>query len=70
MGDELPLMPAGGTGAGTMQYMATYSSASGAPLGIYVGAHDPESRLMMLMMEASNFSTAVVSHLWSHPLPT
>ena len=69
MGDELPLMPAGGTGAGTMQYMATYSSASGAPLGIYVGAHDPESRLMMLMMEASNFSTAVVSLLSFDPLP-
>ena len=44
-----------------MQWMAVYSNATGGdqPLGLYVGAHSPDSRLMMMLMESGTDSTAV-----------
>ena len=57
---QLPLMPSAGGDSASMQWMATYSTAAGAaPLGLYVGAHSPDARLMLMLMESGTYSTAV-----------
>lgn len=58
---QLPLMPSAGGDSASMQWMAVYSNATGGdePLGLYVGAHSPDSRLMMMLMESGASSTAV-----------
>jgi hypothetical protein len=58
---ELPLMPSAGGGSASMQWMAVYSNATGGdpPVGLYVGAHSPDARLMLMMMESGTYSTAV-----------
>lgn len=35
----------------SMQYYALLSNFSGVPVGVYVGAHDPQSRLQLMLLE-------------------
>ena len=42
-------MPNGGSRS--MQYYALMSNFTGTPLGLYVGGHDPRSRLQLLLLE-------------------
>ena len=38
-------------GSRSMQYYAWLSNYTGTPLGLYVGGHDPRSRLQLLLLE-------------------